>query len=69
MENSLPIAGRATLTEEPMNGVRKDAMVVTTSAIGLFASLGIYHSIYFPVVVNLTLTGTTGTLTQSPVFI
>jgi hypothetical protein len=52
-----------------MNGVRKDAMVVTTSAIGLFASLGIYHSIYFPVVVNLTLTGTTGTLTQSPVFI
>jgi hypothetical protein len=29
MDNSLAIAGRATLTAEPINGVRKELIVVT----------------------------------------
>jgi len=32
MENSRPTAGRATLAADPMNGVRKEAMVVTIRA-------------------------------------
>jgi hypothetical protein len=30
MDNSLAIAGRATLTAEPINGVRKELRVVTS---------------------------------------
>jgi len=39
MENSFPIAGRAILMEELMNGVRKEARLATTSAVCLLMGL------------------------------
>jgi hypothetical protein len=38
MENSRPMEGRAILMEDPMKGVRKDAVVVTNSMTFLFTS-------------------------------
>jgi hypothetical protein len=39
MENSVPIAGRAILMEELMNGVRNDARLATKSAVCLLIGL------------------------------
>jgi hypothetical protein len=36
MANSRPMAGRAIFTEEPIKGVRKEPVVVTSRAVLLF---------------------------------
>jgi hypothetical protein len=42
MDNSLAIAGRATLTAEPINGVRKELIVVTRRIYSCFLLLAIF---------------------------
>ena len=42
MDNSLAIAGRATLTAEPINGVRKELRVVTRRIYSCFLLLAIF---------------------------
>jgi hypothetical protein len=39
MANSLPIEGRAMLTEEAMNGVRKELSIATSRAVPLLTRL------------------------------
>ena len=50
IENSLPIDGRAILMEDPIKGVRKDAIVTTSSTVLLLALL----SAVFPMLLVMT---------------